>query len=62
MIMKKCKLVPYGDEEKRCVNCGYITWVDDSKPDFEIISDMVTLGYSIPKCIIDLTPTQKREI
>ena len=27
----KCVLVPYGDEEMRCIKCGYITWIDKNK-------------------------------
>jgi len=44
-----CKLVPYGEEEKRCVKCGYITW-NNSKPDGEIINDMINAGYETPDC------------
>lgn len=44
-----CILVPYGDEEMRCINCGYITW-NNNKPDSEIIEDMIKAGYEVPNC------------
>lgn len=44
-----CKLVPYGEEERRCVKCGYITW-NNKKTDKEIIDDMVAMGYPEPDC------------
>lgn len=44
-----CKLVPYGNEEKRCIKCGYVTW-NSNKPDNEIIQDMINAGYSVPYC------------
>ena len=48
-VMHRCKLVNYGDEEKRCVKCGYITWNND-KTDNEIIEDMINAGYDAPDC------------
>mgnify|MGYP003646209689 CR=1 FL=1 len=48
-INKVCELVQYGEEEKRCVNCNYITWASDKK-DHEIINDMIKAGYDEPKC------------
>ena len=44
-----CKLVPYGEEERRCVKCGYITW-NNEKTDKEIIDDMIAAGYPVPNC------------
>jgi hypothetical protein len=44
-----CKLVPYGESEKRCVKCGYITW-NNEKSDKEIIDDMIAMGYPVPNC------------
>jgi hypothetical protein len=49
IIIHRCKLVPYGNEEKRCVKCGYITWNND-KTDNEIIQDMINSGYDVPDC------------
>jgi len=49
VVMHRCKLVDYGDEEKRCVKCGYITWNND-KTDNEIIEDMINAGYDVPNC------------
>jgi len=46
----KCKLVPYGKEEKRCIKCGYITWNEESKSDIEIIHNMIKQGYQKPNC------------
>jgi len=46
----RCKLVPYGNEEKRCVKCGYITWSNNNKTDSEIIQDMIDAGYDVPDC------------
>jgi Zn ribbon nucleic-acid-binding protein len=48
-----CKLVPYGEEERRCVKCGYITW-NNEKSDKEIIDDMMAAGYPTPACRKDL--------
>jgi hypothetical protein len=48
-VIHRCKLVPYGDEEKRCVKCGYITW-SNNKTDSEIIQDMIDAGYDVPNC------------
>lgn len=44
-----CKLVPYGESERRCVKCGYITW-NNEKTDKEIIDDMIAAGYPVPNC------------
>lgn len=44
-----CKLNNYGDEEKKCVKCGYVTWVSN-KTDSEIIEDMIKSGYELPDC------------
>lgn len=44
-----CRLVDYGNEEKRCLVCGYITW-NSEKTDEEIVSDMIKAGYQPPKC------------
>lgn len=49
LVIHRCKLVPYGNEEKRCVKCGYITW-SNNKSDNEIIEDMIKSGYPIPDC------------
>jgi len=48
-IIHRCKLVPYGNEEKRCIKCGYITW-SNNKSDSEIIEDMIKTGYDMPDC------------
>ena len=49
VVIHRCKLVPYGNEEKRCIKCGYITWNSD-KSDTEIIEDMIKAGYDVPNC------------
>jgi hypothetical protein len=49
MHQMDCKLVPYGEEERRCVKCGYITW-NNEKTDKEIIDDMIDAGYPVPNC------------
>jgi hypothetical protein len=49
MYQMDCKLVPYGEEERRCVKCGYITW-NNEKTDKEIIDDMIASGYPVPNC------------
>ena len=49
MYQMDCKLVPYGEEERRCVKCGYITW-NNEKTDKEIIDDMIAAGYPVPNC------------
>ena len=49
-ITHRCILVKYGDVEKRCVKCNYITWVSEGKKDSEIIEDMVNAGYPLPNC------------
>lgn len=49
VIIHRCKLDDYGDEEKRCVKCGYITWNND-KTDNDIIEDMINAGYEVPDC------------
>lgn len=51
-----CKLVPYGEEERRCVKCGYITW-NNKKTDKEIIDDMIAMGYPEPDCRISKQET-----
>jgi len=43
-------LTPYGEEEMRCIKCGYVTWVDNNKTSDEIIEDMINSGYEIPEC------------
>lgn len=47
--LHKCKLIPYGTEEKKCIKCGYITW-NANKTDNEIIEDMIKAGYPVPDC------------
>ncbi len=49
-VKHRCILIPYGDEEMRCIKCGYITWVDKNKTSNEIIEDMINSGYEVPKC------------
>lgn len=49
VVIHRCKLVSYGNEEKRCVKCGYITW-SNNKADSEIIEDMIKAGYDVPNC------------
>jgi hypothetical protein len=47
-----CILVSYGEEEKRCIRCGYITGNIKDKSDSEIIEQMIKYGYPIPDCDI----------
>lgn len=49
----RCKLVPYGEDEKKCVKCNYITW-NSNKSDNDIIEDMINAGYDVPNCDISL--------
>ena len=58
VVLHCCKLVPYGNEEKRCIKCGYITWNSD-KSDTEIIEDMIKAGYDVPDCFNGMQPIKK---
>jgi hypothetical protein len=49
-ISHRCILVNYGDEEKRCVKCNYITGNIKNKTDSEIIEGMIKMGYPAPDC------------
>lgn len=48
-LVHNCFLIPFGDEEKRCIKCGYITW-NVNKSNNEIITDMIRAGYEMPTC------------
>jgi len=50
IVTHRCLLVDYGEAEKRCMRCGYITWRNDAVSDDYIIEQMIKAGYPTPKC------------
>lgn len=49
-VTQRCLLKPYGDEEMKCLACGYITFRNDTKTTQQIIQQMIKDGYDIPDC------------
>ena len=45
-----CQFVMYGQEEKRCLKCGFIIWVDDNGDDYKAFKSVCESTHEVPNC------------